>query len=276
MKVCSEAGRRFYLVFQSSPDLERLLRAVLCFSSSLFFSWLARSVRTKERWRGSACRRVSALRAHPPPPPSPMSPLSMARMSGLSLQSVWGTVPTISWRNSFSCMAKFVKLYICRQMRDTHTHTWTLFQWGQAPLEAPECMNQSHLCRVGGSGCDPPQQLTPRNWFNTVCSGRGNLLQVLRSRKTKIRDHSHATQVKRTLGNGWDWNQSHLSDLFLPRQFLVVFLMSFKGSGVYSIQALCPLPIQSTQLLFTATHTQILTTELSHDANRRWWWTDTH
>jgi len=35
------------LVFQSSSDFERFLRAVLCFSSSLFFSSLARSCRNK-------------------------------------------------------------------------------------------------------------------------------------------------------------------------------------------------------------------------------------
>lgn len=41
-----------------------------------------------------------------------MSPFSMARMSGLSLQSVWGTSPSISLRSSFSCIANDVKLYI--------------------------------------------------------------------------------------------------------------------------------------------------------------------
>lgn len=36
-------GKHTNLVFQSSSDFERFLRAVLCFSSSLFFSSLARS-----------------------------------------------------------------------------------------------------------------------------------------------------------------------------------------------------------------------------------------
>lgn len=108
---------------------------------------------------------------------SPMSPFSMARMSGLSLQSVLGMVPTISWCSSFSHMLKQVKLYICqtnqRRTRETSAR------------EDTGCMNQSDLGRVGRSGRDPPQQLTPRNCLNTVCHRRGTLL--LSSRKTNRR-----------------------------------------------------------------------------------------
>lgn len=55
----------------------------------------------------------------------PMSPFSIARMSGLSLQSVRGIVPSISAHSSFSCMAKEVKLYICKQRKTPFTHIRT-------------------------------------------------------------------------------------------------------------------------------------------------------
>lgn len=41
-----------HLVFQSSSDLAQLLRAALCFSSSLFFSSLAKSEGTTQKVKG--------------------------------------------------------------------------------------------------------------------------------------------------------------------------------------------------------------------------------
>lgn len=184
-KVCSEAGRTFL------PRLPTFARFGETFLGSSLFFLKPLLLQTGEvygdskHWRDSVLRPVSALWAHHRQL-WPMSPLSMARMSGLSLQSVWGMVPTISWCNSFSCMAKHVKLYICKQRRDTNTWYEPSSTEDAHSTGSSECMKQSHLCRVGWSGCDPPQQLTPRNHFNAVCSRRGTLLQVLHSRKTKI------------------------------------------------------------------------------------------
>lgn len=254
-----QAGH-FYLVFQSSPDLQRLLRAVLCFSSSLFFSWLARSLRTASVGETqfavmfTPCGHIttSSYRCH-------RCPWLVCLVLACSRSEEWcrpylGATRSAAWQSMWSCTSA--------NKWETHRHTWTLFHWGQAPLSS-ECMNQSHLCGVGWSGCDPPQQLTRRNHFNAVCSGRGTLLQGLHSRKTKISPplisfscYRGKTDVRKLAIDSLSaWNQSYLSDLFLLCHFLV-FLMSFKSSGVYSIQALCPLPIQSTQLLFTAPHTQ--------------------
>lgn len=47
LRTHTHRGKGTNLVFQSSSDFERFLRAVLCFSSSLFFSSLARSWRNK-------------------------------------------------------------------------------------------------------------------------------------------------------------------------------------------------------------------------------------
>lgn len=186
----------------------------------------------------------------------PMSPFSMARMSGLSLQSVWGMVPSISWCSSFSRMLKQVKLYIC-QTNQRRTRE-------ASPTEDTERINQSDLGRVGWSGRDPPQQLTPRNCLNTVCHRRGTLLQVLHSRKTNRRPPLKSTSCYRGKNDFRNplcfshlaaLNQSYLSDFFLLRHLLVVFLMSFKSGGIHGVKALRPLPIQSTHLLFTAPHT---------------------
>lgn len=43
-KPLERRTRQTHLVFHSSSDLDRFLRAALCFSSSLFFSSLARSI----------------------------------------------------------------------------------------------------------------------------------------------------------------------------------------------------------------------------------------
>lgn len=115
--VCGEAGRTLL------PRLPIFARFGETFtSSSLFFLepllLLTGEVYEDNRgWRDSVCTPWVYHQQL-----SPMSPLSMARMSGRSLQSVWGMVPTISCCSSFSCMAKQVKLYICKRMRDTHTH----------------------------------------------------------------------------------------------------------------------------------------------------------
>lgn len=47
--------------------------------------------------------------------PLPMSPFSIALMSGLSRQSVGASSLSMPGSNSFSVMAKLVKLYICRE-----------------------------------------------------------------------------------------------------------------------------------------------------------------
>lgn len=210
---------------------------------------------------------------------SPMSPFSMARMSGLSLQSVWGMVPTISWCSSFSRMLKQVKLYIC-QTNQRRTRE-------ASPREDTGCMNQSDLGRVGRSGRDPPQQLTPRNCLNTVCPWRGTLLQVLHSRKTNRRPplksfsrHRGKTAFRNPLcfSRLAVWNLT--SRTFLSSvTFLLFFLWASKAAASAAYRHSVHFPYRAhVFFLLHPTHTWFwfFNKELSEDAKRLWWGTHTH
>lgn len=130
----------------------------------------------------------------------------MARMSGLSLQSVRAMVPTISWRNSFSCMAKHVKLYICKEMRGAQT--WTLSHWGHARLKAPSGWTRPTCAELGGRGVILHSSCLPGTISTLSAAGEEPSSRSSTAERQKQAPHwyhPHATEVTLTLENCCDW-----------------------------------------------------------------------
>jgi len=134
-----------------------------------------------------------------------MSPFSIARMSGLSLQSVWGMTPSISLRSSFSCIAKDVKLYICYFKRMTLCVKKSIIL---RLVKTRLCRNQWDLGRVGWSGCNSPQELAARNHLHSVCRLWGNLLLIPTATLNKHQTHcinNRALSMMQSADVGKDW-----------------------------------------------------------------------
>lgn len=94
------------LVFHSSVDLERFLRAMRCFSSSLFFSAPAKSIKmdmhAESKKKKPESQQNLKLKSESN---IPISPFSSARMSGLRRLSVGGITPSMLFSSSFNCIA---------------------------------------------------------------------------------------------------------------------------------------------------------------------------